>query len=957
MEKFEQQPKQEFIVPEKFEGSEYEEEKKKYDPLRAFLFEKGINPDEFNLGYKVVEKIEKDPEDPEKISAINKIFNNYHDFLKFQKSLTDEQRVEFIGTSWTNRQSGQVWINPSIVAEGDFWKRLHDETDILYKYKDEIEKISGKIKIEEFEDEYAKAVECGNVEEVAQEKTYEEKFLGKFKKGKKDKKEKPTEKSKEKTKEKEKSPEEISLNEKRGAYVGAYTENRFKGFKEKELAKFEKDIEPARKFIEVGDSERLKLEDKGSKEVIGAELRKQNFISDLEKSGVSFTKAEAIYGVELKKAEYEAAKIEAGKKMAEQGIKKGEIFQKLFLQEHELLGQQKIESWPPKEKGIFRKGMEWYMRRGTATRLLISTGLVTAVVAGVGGFGAAAAATFAGYRFVRGFGSVIMGKLAGKGVDWIMSKGIIAQKEASLEKLKSGFDLSKLKETEKELEKIFEETAKKERRKLLIKGAVSVMAGAGAAIGMGMLEHAYAAGGVKVAPEAIKPKAGMPPETLEKPVASATETPQKPSEAIFPEAPVKTQLPTEAQQPVTAEIETPIEEPPVEKIIDYQGGKSIWQEAGKQWETRFKEFADLGGGDSKTAEALKTYNIDRIKDTVADAIKSGDKDLIEKYGLTNISDPDNITVDQLKGVKWNNVFEDTLKEKGLTEDLPSEQVESIVKNNATLREFFKEYPAAPRTSGNYENILRGKGDTGIVSETIPASETPGPEPKAEPEIKIESEPAVETKPVLGEKIADLDKQITNIKTEYDRARLNLLEANVERHSPTREWSSSEELENYINSHYQKVEDLENQLKALNQNRDGLLKLTEEQIISPEMETGAVIEEAPKVLKEVSEISLAPEKAGILDNIIQDKFISDAEINQVWNNLKSNKLTPDDFIDYYSQKLNESGIKFENDSVLKKGFKEIFNNYIKETDSALKAKIEIGKIKPALKVLLNRLAKQ
>lgn len=99
------------------------------------------------------------------------------------------------------------------------------------------------------------------------------------------------------------------------------------------------------------------------------------------------------------------------------------------------------------------------------------------------------------------------------------------------------------------------------------------------------------------------------------------------------------------------------------------------------------------------------------------------------------------------------------------------------------------------------------------------------------------------------------------------------------------------------------------------------------------------------------------EAGILDNIIQDKFISDAEINQVWNNLKSNKLTLDDFISYYSYKLNESGIKLENDSVLRKGFKEVFNNYIKETDPALKSRIEIGKIKPALKILLNRLAKQ
>jgi len=286
-----------------------------------------------------------------------------------------------------------------------------------------------------------------------------------------------------------------------------------------------------------------------------------------------------------------------------------------------------------------------------------------------------------------------------------------------------------------------------------------------------MLEHAWA-GGVKISPEAIKPKAPMPetstpptapPETLpETPAETATpkvpqaegvipstETPPQPETTASPpsEAPVKTQLPTEMQQqPPEVKIEAPIE-----KIIEYQGGKSIWQEAGKQWESRFKEFADLGGGDSKAAEALKTYNIDRIKDTVVDAIKSGDKNLIEKYGLVGIDDPDKLTVDQLKDIKWGNIFDDTLKEKGLVESLPAEQVESIVKNNASLREFFKEYPSAPRTSENYEAILKGRGATGEQAppvETITEIKKTPAEPR--PEVKSSAEivePATKPKPI------------------------------------------------------------------------------------------------------------------------------------------------------------------------------------------------------------------
>lgn len=164
-------------------------------------------------------------------------------------------------------------------------------------------------------------------------------------------------------KEKSRQEMEIDLGGKRTAYVGAYKNYReaFGGMKKKDLEAFEKTVESVREYIQPGDSEKLKSEDRGTKENIEAELRKQNFISNLEKSGISFTKAQAIYEAELKKAEYEAAKIELGKKLSEQGVEKAEIFKKLILDERDLLNQAKIESWPPKEKNIFRKGMEWYL--------------------------------------------------------------------------------------------------------------------------------------------------------------------------------------------------------------------------------------------------------------------------------------------------------------------------------------------------------------------------------------------------------------------------------------------------------------------------------------------------------------------------------------------------------------------------------------------------------------------
>ncbi|MEK9168253.1 MAG: hypothetical protein AAB698_00430 [Patescibacteria group bacterium] len=233
-------------------------------------------------------------------------------------------------------------------------------------------------------------------------------------------------------------------------------------------------------------------------------------------------------------------------------------------------------------------------------------------------------------------------------------------------------------------------------------------------------------------------------------------------------------MPTEetALQPETVPQPEVVPQPeaPVEKIIDYQGGKSIWQESEKQLAVRFKEFADLGGSDSKMAEALKTYNIDRIKDIVVGVIESGDKDLIEKYGLAGISDPDKLTVDQLKGIKWSNVFEDTLKEKGLVENLRPEQVESIVKNNATSKDFFKQYPDAPRTSGNYEDILKGKGNTGIVSKTPELSELPEP-PK---EIEMKNIEPVNVEEVSNEDINKWVEKEFNVSPEKS----NILNAEV-----------------------------------------------------------------------------------------------------------------------------------------------------------------------------------
>jgi len=147
------------------------------------------------------------------------------------------------------------------------------------------------------------------------------------------------------------------------------------------------------------------------------------------------------------------------------------------------------------------------------------------------------------------------------------------------------------------------------------------------------------------------------------------------------------------------------------------------------------EFQKLGGANAKVTEALQTYNIDRVKDVILANP--------EKYGLVagiDMQDLTKLSVDDLKNIKWGEALNDSIQEKGgLLANLPQEKIDSIVQNNSTLREFFKENSDAPRTVENYEDILRGGGNTGIikpVEEITPdVKEIESPESEIEPQEK------------------------------------------------------------------------------------------------------------------------------------------------------------------------------------------------------------------------------
>lgn len=492
--------------------------------------------------------------------------------------------------------------------------------------------------------------------------------------------------------EKEISPQNLekNLEEKRNVYIEADKEYRekFGKMKKKESAAFEEAIESARKYIKAEDIEILK--DEKSPQYSEAVKRKEDFIEELTKKGIKKEKAEAIYNVELKKVEYDEAKKELGEKMLAEGKNEAEIFQKLILEEREVLNKAKIESWPPKEKNLFRKGLEWYMRKGTATRLLISTGLVTGVVAATGGFSAPAIALFAGQRYLKGAAAVLLGKLAGKGVDWVMEKNIRAKEEAALSKLKEEFSLENLEKVDKEYEKILEEVAGKRRTKLIVKAGVMAATGAGVAIGLSLAE-----GSLFAAPKPEVPEGEVP-------------SPSKaPTGEVLPEA--------KAPAVEISGIETA------------KPGDSIWKMTERQLEVRYGEkFTSLD-------EARKTYVIDAIKDKVAE--NPG------KFGLTDI---DEIKTGQK--VDFSGIFEDKTEVDKFFEKanaLTESQIKNIAHNNEALRNWLREHPGQKLTSEKIEEIL-AKGKI-IPAEAAPAKAVPTETAPAEavPEAKA---PAVEAAP-------------------------------------------------------------------------------------------------------------------------------------------------------------------------------------------------------------------
>jgi hypothetical protein len=289
--------------------------------------------------------------------------------------------------------------------------------------------------------------------------------------------------------------------------------DKFKGkfFRKKRTKKFKEKLETEKikeafKIIKSGDREKLNSDDEEEKKEV--EDSKLEFITFLHLNGVENSIAEQLYERELDKVDYDKNKVDYGRERMKQRLEnlkeegifqedaekmvKKELFEELIIKEKNIINERKKEKLSPENKRYYRKAIDWYLHQNVATRLLISTGIVTGAVTVSGGFGAPAAAMFAGYRFLRGAGAIMVGKAAGAGIE-ALSKKSMRKREAQGEEIKSSFDLDKLSQIEKRYKKHLDKLASEKRKIALTKIMATVAAGSSAALGLSLLEQTYLA--------------------------------------------------------------------------------------------------------------------------------------------------------------------------------------------------------------------------------------------------------------------------------------------------------------------------------------------------------------------------------------------------------------------------------------------------------------------------------
>jgi len=331
--------------------------------------------------------------------------------------------------------------------------------------------------------------------------------------------EKKEERKKEERKiEDEKKEKEKNLNERREEYKDVYL-GAVKLMEKKEMKAFKK----IRSESEEEIKKRVKEILEGKPEEV--EKNKKNFIEFLKRkfeekgSTISNEKAEKILEVELKKREYDRAKIEWVRAMKETGMKDSQIIEEL-TKEAEALKALEIEKWPPEKKSILAKALDGWIKLPRWQRIVLSSLVLTAIGALFPGILSSTAAFCAKYGFLgalafrtgRGLLSSSVAQVVGGAFEKFWGSWRIEKKKSeSLKELaEKGITPENLDQLDSKIQEILNETAKSKRRTKIVKGLIMIAAGAGTSIALTVGAEAFAAPIHKETILETKPKGGVP---------------------------------------------------------------------------------------------------------------------------------------------------------------------------------------------------------------------------------------------------------------------------------------------------------------------------------------------------------------------------------------------------------------------------------------------------------------
>ncbi|MBU0612002.1 hypothetical protein KKB58_01050 [Patescibacteria group bacterium] len=234
------------------------------------------------------------------------------------------------------------------------------------------------------------------------------------------------------------------------------------------------------------------------RQLFGGKISEKEIPEELKELEQEYDKATVEYGKKMY-AEKEAELIKSG--MSEEKIeaelkkyKQNKIFTKVIIEEQSRLNALKAENLPPKEKGVFRKGLDWYLKQPRWKKIAISTALSTAIIASFSGGAIAAAggiAAYAGTRYARGLAGSILGQSAAKAYDFFIKEKSSKTRAWQEQELKDwfaeeSFDTS-MATSKKDYAKILEREKKAKRQRLITKSLITIAAGGAASLSMGSL--------------------------------------------------------------------------------------------------------------------------------------------------------------------------------------------------------------------------------------------------------------------------------------------------------------------------------------------------------------------------------------------------------------------------------------------------------------------------------------